>query len=124
MNVHDRCTPMPGVLRLALPIFFTLFLSAGYAQTITGTILESKKPGYSAETVRLDEIRQNRTVNVMGALEGKVTGSDVSTPSAGAGISTGIHLRDRASMHGYSVFPNVQSPAIPGGWPAWEEMTP
>ncbi|MET0466622.1 MAG: hypothetical protein ABW007_25915 [Chitinophagaceae bacterium] len=93
MNVHDRCTPIPGVLRLAVPIFFTLFLSTGYAQTITGTTLESKKPGYSAETVRLDEIRQNRTVNVMRSQEDKVTASDISTPSAGAGTSTRISLR-------------------------------
>ncbi|WP_207632810.1 SusC/RagA family TonB-linked outer membrane protein [Foetidibacter luteolus] len=68
---------------------------------------ESKKLGYSAETVKVNELQQNRTVNVMNALEGKVAGLDISPPSSGAGSSTKIRLRGQSAFAGA-----VNSPLI------------
>lgn len=53
--------------------------------TALGVKKESKRLGYSAETVKLNEIQQNRTTNFMTSLQGKVAGLDITPPSSGAG---------------------------------------
>jgi hypothetical protein len=64
--------------------------------TALGIKKESRKLGYSTSTVKVDEITQNRTTNVMKSLEGKIAGLDIAPPTAGAGASTRIRLRGQA----------------------------
>ena len=61
--------------------------------TALGIKKESRKLGYAASTVKVDEITQNRTTNVMKSLEGKIAGLDIAPPTAGAGASNRIRLR-------------------------------
>ena len=81
--------------------------------TALGIKRESKKLGYSAETVRLNEIQQNRTVNVMGSLEGKIAGLDISPPSSGAGSSTKIRLRGQSAFNGANNSPLIVINGLP-----------
>src|SRR5690606_29730302 len=61
---------------------------------------ESKKLGYSVESVSVNELQQNRTTNIATGLEGKIAGLDISPPSSGAGGSTKIRLRGQAAFAG------------------------
>ncbi len=71
--------------------------------TALGIKRESKKLGYAATTVAVDELQQNRTSNVMTSLEGKVAGLNISPPAAGPGSSTRIRLRGQAAFGGNNV---------------------
>jgi TonB-linked SusC/RagA family outer membrane protein len=75
--------------------------------TALGIRKESRKLGYSTSTVKLDEITQNRTTNVMKSLEGKIAGLEIAPPSAGAGASNRIRLRGQSGFAG-----QVNSPLI------------
>ena len=68
--------------------------------TALGIKRESKKVGYAAEKVKVDEITTNRTTNMANALEGKIAGLDITPPSAGPGGSTKIRLRGQSSFQG------------------------
>lgn len=81
--------------------------------TALGIKRESKKLGYSAETVRVNEMQQNRTINMMGALEGKVAGLDISPPSSGAGASTKIRLRGQSAFNGANNAPLIVINGLP-----------
>lgn len=74
---------------------------------------QAKKLGYSAETVKVDEMKQNRTTNVMGALEGKVAGLDISPPTAGTGASTKIRLRGQSAFAGATNSPLIVINGLP-----------
>lgn len=74
---------------------------------------QAKKLGYSAETVKVDEMKQNRTTNVMGALEGKVAGLDISPPTAGTGASTKIRLRGQSAFAGATNSPLIVVNGLP-----------
>lgn len=74
---------------------------------------QAKKLGYSAETVKMDEMKQNRTTNVMGALEGKVAGLDISPPTAGSGASTKIRLRGQSAFAGATNSPLIVVNGLP-----------
>jgi TonB-linked SusC/RagA family outer membrane protein len=75
--------------------------------TALGIKKESRKLGYAATTVKVDEITQNRTTNVMKSLEGKVAGLEIAPPTAGAGASARIRLRGQSGFAG-----QVNSPLI------------
>ncbi|MBK5270224.1 MAG: TonB-dependent receptor plug domain-containing protein, partial [Bacteroidia bacterium] len=75
--------------------------------TALGIKKESRKLGYAASTVKVDEIAQNRTTNVMKSLEGKIAGLEIAPPTAGAGASTRIRLRGQSGFSG-----QVNSPLI------------
>lgn len=81
--------------------------------TALGIKKESRKLGYSAESVKLSEIQQNRTVNVMNSLEGKVAGLDITPPSSGAGSSTKIRLRGQSAFAGANNSPLVVINGLP-----------
>lgn len=74
---------------------------------------EAKKLGYAAETVNISETQQNRTVNLMTALEGKVAGLDISPPTAGSGASTKIRLRGQSAFSGASNSPLIVINGLP-----------
>ncbi|MDX3916614.1 MAG: SusC/RagA family TonB-linked outer membrane protein [Pseudosphingobacterium sp.] len=81
--------------------------------TALGIKKESKKLGYSAETVKRQDLLQNRTVNVMESLEGKVAGLDISPPAAGAGSSTKIRLRGQSAFAGAANSPLIVINGLP-----------
>lgn len=68
--------------------------------TALGVEKESKKLGYSATTVKTEELVRQRTTNVMESLEGKIAGLNISPPAAGAGSSMQIRLRGQAAFAG------------------------
>ena len=61
--------------------------------TALGIRRQPRKLGYAASTVKVDEIVQNRTTNVMTSLEGKIAGLEIAPPAAGVGASNRIRLR-------------------------------
>ncbi|PLK44039.1 SusC/RagA family TonB-linked outer membrane protein [Emticicia sp. TH156] len=81
--------------------------------TALGIKKESKRLGYAAETVKVSEIQQNRTVNVMASLEGKIAGLDISPPSSGAGASTKIRLRGQSAFAGANNSPLIVINGLP-----------
>jgi TonB-linked SusC/RagA family outer membrane protein len=81
--------------------------------TALGIRREAKKLGYATETVRLNEIQQNRTSNFMTALEGKIAGLDISPPAAGAGASNKIRLRGQAAFAGANNSPLIVINGLP-----------
>lgn len=81
--------------------------------TALGIKKESKKLGYSAESVKVGEIQQNRTVNIMTSLEGKVAGLDITPPSSGAGSSTKIRLRGQSAFAGANNSPLIVINGLP-----------
>jgi len=75
--------------------------------TALGLRKESRKLSYAASTVKVDEITQNRTTNLMKSLEGKIAGLEIAPPTAGAGASNRIRLRGQSGFAG-----QVNSPLI------------
>ena len=74
---------------------------------------ETKKLGYAAQTVNMNETQQNRTINLMSALEGKVAGLDISPPTAGSGASTKIRLRGQSAFSGANNAPLIVINGLP-----------
>ena len=98
--------------------------------TALGIKKESRKLGYAASTVKVDEITQNRTTNVMKSLEGKIAGLEIAPPAAGAGASTRIRLRGQAGFNGQTNSPLIVINGLPmdqgarsaeGGGPAVDQ---
>jgi TonB-linked SusC/RagA family outer membrane protein len=81
--------------------------------TALGIKKESKKLGYATQTVPVNDIRQNRTVNIGESLTGKIAGLDISPPSSGAGSSTKIRLRGQAGFAGTSNSPLMVINGLP-----------
>jgi len=81
--------------------------------TALGIKKESKKLGYSVESVGVDQLQQNRTVNMMESLEGKVAGLDISPPAAGSGASTKIRLRGQTAFSGANNAPLIVINGLP-----------
>lgn len=95
----------------------TLASASGALQEVVVTALgikrEAKKLGYASTQVKVDEITQNRTTNVMQSLEGKIAGLDIAPPTAGAGSSTRIRLRGQAAFAGASNSPLIVINGLP-----------
>src|SRR5690606_12367395 len=68
--------------------------------TALGIQRENRKIGYSASTVNVDQLSQNRTTNVGNSLTGRVAGLNVAGAPTGAGGSARIRLRGQASFGG------------------------
>ena len=81
--------------------------------TALGIKKESRKLGYAASTVKVDEIAQNRTTNVMTSLEGKIAGLEIAPPTAGAGASNRIRLRGQAGFNGQTNSPLIVINGLP-----------
>jgi TonB-linked SusC/RagA family outer membrane protein len=81
--------------------------------TALGISKESKKLGYSATSVKTDELVTNRTTNVMESLEGKVAGLNITPPAAGAGSSNQIRLRGQVGFDGAENGPLLVINGIP-----------
>ena len=61
---------------------------------------ESKSLGYAVTSVGSDVLTENRSINVMQSLEGRVSGLNISSPAAGASSSTQILLRGQSAFAG------------------------
>jgi TonB-linked SusC/RagA family outer membrane protein len=81
--------------------------------TALGIKKESRKLGYAASTVKVDEITQNRTTNVMTSLEGKIAGLNIAPPTAGAGASNRIRLRGQSGFAGGNNAPLIVINGLP-----------
>jgi len=81
--------------------------------TALGIKKDSRKLGYAAETVKMQEIQQNRTTNVMTSLEGKIAGLEIAPPSSGAGGSNRIRLRGQAAFSGANNSPLIVINGLP-----------
>ncbi len=94
-----------------------LNLSAGSLNEVVVTALgirkEERKLGYAATTVKVDEIAENRTTNVMTSLEGKIAGLEIAPPAAGAGASNRIRLRGQAGFNGQLNSPLIVINGLP-----------
>ncbi|MEO6721582.1 MAG: SusC/RagA family TonB-linked outer membrane protein [Ferruginibacter sp.] len=98
--------------------------------TALGIKKESRKLGYAASTVKVDEIAQNRTTNLMTSIEGKIAGLNISPPTAGAGASNRIRLRGQSGFAGGNNSPLIVINGLPmdqgarsaeGGGPAVDQ---
>jgi TonB-linked SusC/RagA family outer membrane protein len=81
--------------------------------TALGIQKESKKLGYAVQTVQMDALQRNRTVNIGESLQGKVAGLDISPPSSGAGASTKIRLRGQSGFAGANNSPLIVINGLP-----------
>ena len=68
--------------------------------TAMGISRSEKTLGYSATTVKSDEIISARTTNVANALSGKVAGLQVSSTSSDPGSVSNIVIRGFSSING------------------------
>lgn len=68
--------------------------------TALGIQRENRKIGYSASTVDVDQLSENRSTNVGNSLTGRVAGLNVSGAPTGAGGSAKIRLRGQSSFGG------------------------
>lgn len=68
--------------------------------TALGIKKSEKKLGYATTTVKSDELSLNRTPNLMGALQGKVAGVNISTLGTGPAGTNKIRLRGQSSISG------------------------
>jgi TonB-linked SusC/RagA family outer membrane protein len=98
--------------------------------TALGIKRDARKLGYAASTVKVDEIAQNRTTNVMTSLEGKIAGLEIAPPAAGAGASNRIRFRGQAGFNGQTNSPLIVINGLPmdqgarsaeGGTPAVDQ---
>lgn len=81
--------------------------------TALGIKRETRKLGYSATSVKTDELVKNRTTNVMESLEGRVAGLNITPPAAGAGSSTQIRLRGQVGFAGSTNSPLIVIDGLP-----------
>jgi len=98
--------------------------------TALGIRKEARKLGYAASTVKVEEIAQNRTTNLMTSLEGKIAGLEIAPPTAGAGASNRIRLRGQSGFNGGNNAPLMVINGLPmdqgarsaeGGSPATDQ---
>ncbi|WP_276482496.1 SusC/RagA family TonB-linked outer membrane protein [Paraflavitalea pollutisoli] len=68
--------------------------------TALGIKKQSRALGYSATSVKPEELSVNRTSNVMNSLQGKVAGVNISSLGTGPGGSSKIRIRGQSSLSG------------------------
>ncbi len=68
--------------------------------TALGIKKQARSLGYSATSVKPEELTVNRTSNVMNALQGKVAGVNISTLGTGPGGTSKVRIRGQSSISG------------------------
>lgn len=68
--------------------------------TALGIKKQTRALGYSATSVKPEELSVNRTSNVMNSLQGKVAGVNISSLGTGPGGSSKIRIRGQSSLSG------------------------
>ncbi|OLY95032.1 SusC/RagA family TonB-linked outer membrane protein [Cnuella takakiae] len=113
VNYAIQETPLNGRQSVSITLTPTSKSMETVVVTALGIKRESKKLGYAAETVRVNELQQNRTTNLGTALEGKIAGLDITPPSAGAGASNKIRLRGQSAFAGANNSPLLVINGLP-----------
>src|SRR6185436_9698213 len=75
-------------------------LGEAVVTTALGINKEARRLGYSATNVKPEELTVNRTPNVMNALEGKVSGVNISSLGTGPGGTSKIRIRGQSAITG------------------------
>lgn len=81
--------------------------------TALGIKRESKSLGYSATSVKPEELLVNKSANMMESLEGKVAGLNITLPASGVGGSSQIRLRGQAAFTGANNAPLIVINGLP-----------
>ncbi len=81
--------------------------------TALGIKRQARSLGYSATSVKTEELVTNRTTNVGESLEGRVAGLNITPPAAGAGGSVQIRLRGQVGFSGADNSPLLVINGIP-----------
>ena len=81
--------------------------------TALGIKRESKSLGYSATSVKPEELLTNKSANMMQSLEGKIAGLNITLPASGVGGSTQIRLRGQAAFSGANNAPLIVINGLP-----------
>src|SRR5688572_7385788 len=68
--------------------------------TALGIKKQARSLGYSATSVKPEELSVNRSTNVMNALQGKVAGVNISSLGTGPGGTSKIRIRSQSSISG------------------------
>ncbi|WP_217603174.1 SusC/RagA family TonB-linked outer membrane protein [Chitinophaga sp. GbtcB8] len=68
--------------------------------TALGIRRQARSLGYSATSVKTEELTVNRTSNVMNALQGKVAGLNISSLGTGPGGTSKVRIRGQSSLSG------------------------
>ncbi len=81
--------------------------------TALGIKREAKKLGYAVTNVKSEDLKAGVTANMMEALEGKVSGLNITPPAAGAGASTQIRMRGQVAFAGANNAPLLVINGLP-----------
>jgi TonB-linked SusC/RagA family outer membrane protein len=81
--------------------------------TALGIKRESKSLGYSATSVKTEELLTHKSTNMMESLEGKVAGLNITLPASGVGGSSQIRLRGQAAFDGANNAPLIVINGLP-----------
>ncbi|MGA2407769.1 MAG: SusC/RagA family TonB-linked outer membrane protein [Bacteroidales bacterium] len=81
--------------------------------TALGIKRESKSLGYSATSVKTEELLASKSANMMSSLEGKVAGLNITLPASGVGGSSQIRLRGQAAFTGANNAPLIVINGLP-----------
>ncbi|MCX6011920.1 MAG: SusC/RagA family TonB-linked outer membrane protein, partial [Chloroflexi bacterium] len=81
--------------------------------TALGIKREAKSLGYSATSVKPEELLVNKSANMMASLEGKVAGLNITLPASGVGGSSQIRLRGQAAFTGANNAPLIVINGLP-----------
>ena len=81
--------------------------------TALGITRESKSLGYSATSVKTEELLSAKSANMMTSLEGKVAGLNITLPASGVGGSSQIRLRGQAAFDGANNAPLIVINGLP-----------
>jgi TonB-linked SusC/RagA family outer membrane protein len=81
--------------------------------TALGIKRESKSLGYSATSVKTEELLTHKSTNMMESLEGKVAGLNITLPASGVGGSSQIRLRGQAAFDGANNSPLIVINGLP-----------
>ncbi len=81
--------------------------------TALGIKREAKSLGYSATSVKTEELLKTKSANMMETLEGKVAGLNITLPASGVGGSSQIRLRGQAAFDGANNAPLIVINGLP-----------
>jgi TonB-linked SusC/RagA family outer membrane protein len=68
--------------------------------TSLGIVRDKRSLGYATQQLKADQLADKGSVNIVGALEGKVSGVNISSASGSAGASININIRGITSFTG------------------------
>ncbi|MBB1283776.1 SusC/RagA family TonB-linked outer membrane protein [Flavisolibacter sp. BT320] len=92
--------PVEGRRQIAVSLVSSVQDMGTVVVTALGITKQSRGLGYSATSVKPEELTVNRTPNVMNALQGKIAGVNISSLGTGPGGTSKIRIRGQSSISG------------------------